>query len=75
MNLGSGVGPTRMRDRRSRVALLTHHAVNLELATGVLTELPVEELPCTAAGAWCGSLAPVAGGLGVSGVHPRRTMR
>ena len=33
------------------VALLTRHAVNLELATGGLKELPVEELPLYRS--WC----------------------
>jgi hypothetical protein len=33
------------------VALLTRHALNLELATGVLKELPVEELPLYRS--WC----------------------
>ena len=33
------------------VALLTRHAVSLELATGLLRELPVEELPLYRS--WC----------------------
>lgn len=33
------------------IALLTRHALNLELATGVLKELPVEELPLYRS--WC----------------------
>lgn len=33
------------------VALLTRHAVNMELATGGLKELPVEELPLYRS--WC----------------------
>jgi DNA-binding transcriptional LysR family regulator len=33
------------------IALLTRHAVNLELATGMLKELPVEELPLYRS--WC----------------------
>ncbi|MBF8778605.1 LysR family transcriptional regulator [Pseudomonas fulva] len=33
------------------IALLTRHALNLELATGVLRELPVEELPLYRS--WC----------------------
>jgi DNA-binding transcriptional LysR family regulator len=33
------------------MALLTRHALNLELATGVLKELPVEELPLYRS--WC----------------------
>ena len=33
------------------IAMLTRHAVNLELATGVLRELPVEELPLYRS--WC----------------------
>ncbi|MNR43120.1 HTH-type transcriptional activator CmpR [compost metagenome] len=33
------------------IALLTRHALNLELATGVLCELPVEELPLYRS--WC----------------------
>ncbi|NOP55921.1 LysR substrate-binding domain-containing protein, partial [Klebsiella pneumoniae] len=33
------------------IALLTRHAVNLELATGALKELPVEELPLYRS--WC----------------------
>jgi hypothetical protein len=33
------------------IALLTRHAVNLELATGLLKELPVEELPLYRS--WC----------------------
>ena len=33
------------------IALLTRHALNMELATGVLRELPVEELPLYRS--WC----------------------
>jgi DNA-binding transcriptional LysR family regulator len=33
------------------IALLTRHALNMELATGVLKELPVEELPLYRS--WC----------------------
>ena len=33
------------------LALLTRHALNMELATGVLKELPVEELPLYRS--WC----------------------
>lgn len=58
------------------IALLTRHALNLELATGVLRELPVEELPLYRS--WCVWYRPrpsgkVAGSPGLSCIHPQRT--
>jgi len=59
---------------RLGVALLTRHALNLELATGTLKELPVEE--CTAVPqlvrVQAKSQAPVTGAACVPGVYPQR---